>query len=111
MKTFIRKGEIDMTIDKMIHLPDLSFIRLCNEDYGINRGLYNTIDMFFYERGFERIIDRRKNILYFLDHIQKGADVEKKRAKFGSGGLKIKIDEYLLEFEKEGNKKSMQLAK
>ncbi len=89
-----------MPIDKMIHLPDLSFIRLCNEEYGINRGLYNTIDLFFYERGFERIVDRRRNILYFLEHIQKNTDFKNNRAKFGSGGLKIKIEEYLVELEK-----------
>lgn len=106
-----RKGEIDVTIEKLIHLPDLSFIRVCNEDYGINRGLYNTIDKFFYERGFERIIDRRKDILYFLDYVQKDADLNNKRPKFGSGGLKIKIEEYLLEIEKNNNHKMWQLAK
>lgn len=90
-----------MPIDKTIHLPDLSFIRLCNEKYGVNRGLYNTIDTFFYERGFERIVERRKNILSFLDYIQKDTDENSSRIKFGSGGLKIKIDEYFIEVKRK----------
>ncbi|MCM3638930.1 hypothetical protein M3152_14600 [Sporosarcina luteola] len=96
-----------MQIDKTIHLPDLSFIRLCNEKYGVNRGLYNTIDTFFYERGFERIVERRKIILSFLDYVQEGMDENTSRTKFGSGGLKIKIDEYFSEVEKHREKSIM----
>lgn len=73
-------------IEMDVQLPDLSFIRLCESRYGINRGIYNTIDLWFYEQGFIDIVERRKTILSFLDG--------NSRQRFGHGGLSIKLQEY-----------------
>ncbi|WP_199083943.1 MULTISPECIES: hypothetical protein [unclassified Sporosarcina] len=84
-----------MSIKQSIHLPDIAFVRLCIEEYGVNKGLYNTIDTFFYERGFEEIIERRKYILDFLGFVKKQSIAESRKVKFGSGGLRIQMDDYL----------------
>ncbi|WP_203557257.1 hypothetical protein [Bacillus sp. B15-48] len=49
-----------------VHLPDLQFIRFCMNQFGINRGIYNTIDSWFYEHGMTNIIERRKKSIIFL---------------------------------------------
>ncbi|MEW9671455.1 hypothetical protein [Ammoniphilus sp. 3BR4] len=69
-----------------VQLPDLSFIRLCESRYGINRGVYNTIDCWLYEQGWKNIVERRKTILGFLDG--------NGRQPFGHGGLSMKLQEY-----------------
>ncbi|WP_194138538.1 hypothetical protein [Robertmurraya kyonggiensis] len=80
--------------DDMIHLADFSFIQLCIKKYGVNRGIYNTIDMWFYKNGIDNILERRKNILSFLESLNKKEEVKTTRPKFGSGGLTIKLQEY-----------------
>ncbi|EGQ26487.1 hypothetical protein ABZ756_10170 [Mammaliicoccus sciuri] len=89
-----------MHIEKAIHLPDIAFVRLCNDRFGVNKGLYNTIDTFFYDRGFEEILERRKNVLVFLEYIKRTSGTKEQRVKFGSGGLSLKIEEYLKEENK-----------
>jgi riboflavin kinase len=82
------------TIDKIIHLNDFSFIQLCDKNYGVNRGIYNTIDSWFYENGMENILERRRNIIFFLESIHKKKETKNLRPKFGSGGLTLKLQEY-----------------
>lgn len=78
-----------------IHLPDLSFIRLCESQYGINRGIYNTIDTWFYEQGLRDIVERRTKILSFLTYIQGNSTLDgNSPLHFGHGGLSIKLQEY-----------------
>ena len=76
-----------MKTEADVQLPDISFIRLCESQYGINRGIYNTIDLWFYEQGLKDIVERRKTILSFLNG--------NSRRPFGNGGLSIKLQEYL----------------
>ncbi|GAA3331356.1 hypothetical protein GCM10020331_087640 [Ectobacillus funiculus] len=57
-------------LESSIHLPDLTFVDLCESNYGINRGVYNTIDAWFYKHGLKDILDRRRNILSFLEFIK-----------------------------------------
>ncbi|MGG0718010.1 hypothetical protein ABE096_10545 [Robertmurraya massiliosenegalensis] len=77
--------------DDIIHLADFSFIQLCIKKYGVNRGIYNTIDLWFYKNGIEDILERRRNILFFLESL---IDPKNPRPKFGSGGLTIKLQQY-----------------
>ncbi|PIC63242.1 hypothetical protein CSV79_12945 [Sporosarcina sp. P13] len=79
-----------------IHLPNLSFIRHCSEEYKVSRGLYNTIDLFFYERGYQDVIERRRNILSYLDYLQNNKIHPDDRIRFESGALKESMDKYLL---------------
>jgi riboflavin kinase len=91
-----------LNLEEIIHLTDLSFIRFCNEIYGVNRGVYNTIDAWFYGQGIDNIIVRRKNVLFFLEFINNKTDKESTRIKFGSGGLTVKLMEYLDDFDDNG---------
>ncbi|OCA92914.1 hypothetical protein [Pseudobacillus wudalianchiensis] len=81
-------------VEERIHLNDLSFIRLCSENYGINKGIYNTIDAWFYSQGVTNILDRRKNILFFLDYLQRKNGESRSKQKFGNGGLTMNLREY-----------------
>lgn len=82
-------------LEDRIHLPDLSFVDLCESKYGINRGVYNTIDAWFYRQGVIDILNRRRNILSFLEFIKPKSDLGGNfRQKFGPGGLAIKLHDY-----------------
>ena len=81
--------------EQYVHLPNLSLIRLCNEKFGVSRGLYNTIDILFYERGFQDVIVRRKAIIEYLQYVQEQNEVVSEKVKFQRGKLQESIDEYL----------------
>ncbi|MFJ5624789.1 hypothetical protein ACIQD3_19135 [Peribacillus loiseleuriae] len=83
-----------LDVEETIHLTDLSFINVCNKKYGINRGVFNTIDAWFYKQGIHNIIERRNGILSFLEFIKGNSKLENNRCKFGQGGLIIKLEEY-----------------
>ncbi|RFU65091.1 hypothetical protein [Peribacillus glennii] len=80
--------------DEIIHLTDFSFVQLCNEKYGVNRGIYNTIDSWFYKNGIVDILQRRRIIIFFLESLNETKEPKKLRPKFGSGGLSVKLQEY-----------------
>jgi riboflavin kinase len=83
--------------EQQLHLPDLLFAKFFEEKYGINRGVYNTIDAWFYENGINNISKRRKIIIDFFEF--SGCSTiqgeETKRHKFGHGGLRNKLDKYV----------------
>lgn len=83
-----------MTVN--IHLPDLLFVRQIEEVFSINRGVYNTIDSWFYEHGQSKILERRKHIVHFLQFIQEKSivDQSKKRLSFPDG-LTNTLETYL----------------
>lgn len=74
-----------------IHLTDYSFQKMCEIEFGINRGVYNEIDKWFFNKGFVDILERRREILNF---IRFNAPNGKKKVRFGSGGLRQKLVEY-----------------
>lgn len=70
----------------IIHLPDLLLVKWCEENFGVNRGVYNTIDSWFYEKGIRDVTQRRQYILHFFEYeIQYRGKSEK--LKFGHGQL------------------------
>jgi riboflavin kinase len=80
-----------------INMPDLPFFELCEQNFGINRGVFNTIDSMFYEKGFKNIHSRRKEILTFLKYsFGEPKGIKCSRNKFGHGGLSLKLNEYCL---------------
>jgi riboflavin kinase len=83
-------------VEEKIHLNDLSFIHLCIENSGINKGIYNTIDTWFYKQGVTNILDRRTNILSFLEFLNRKNKNTQSSKKFGSGGLTVNLQEYFL---------------
>lgn len=74
-------------MSELLNLPDLAFSRYCQKNYRINRGVYNTIEQWFYEYGLNRVQERRAMILLFLKQL--GTADEK--YIFGAGGLKQQL--------------------
>ncbi|MGJ7922052.1 hypothetical protein [Neobacillus sp. LXY-4] len=80
-----------------LDLPDLYFFLWCQKKYKLNKGIYNTIDKWFYDQGVVPIILRRRSILAFLEFVKK-EDHESNHhdiIRFGSGGLSIKLKHFL----------------
>ena len=75
------------------HMPDLLFVQWCEETFGVNRGVYNTIDAWFYERGLSDIVKRRRCIVSFLNS-QVNGSLTGKKMKFGHGGLTTCLNDY-----------------
>lgn len=80
----------------VIHLPDLEFARYCADKYGVNRGIYNTIDKWFSEKGYNDIVKRRRKILYFLEWVT-AYITDDLKLKFGNKGLSEQMERYLNE--------------
>ncbi|MCM3587871.1 hypothetical protein M3182_19280 [Mesobacillus maritimus] len=76
-----------------LHLTDFSFQKMCEEEFGINRGVYNEIDKWFYNKGLIDIIKRRRAILNFI-LFNFNANNGQNRVRFGNGGLRKKLVEY-----------------
>lgn len=77
----------------LIHLPDLLFVQWCEKEYGINRGVYNTIDFWFYQKGVKEVTQRRRYALNFFLSLNQHSD-KKTRVKFGHGGLTTSLKHY-----------------
>jgi hypothetical protein len=86
-------------IDKaqIIHCTDMLFQRYCQKKYGINRGVYNTLELWFYNQGIIDIRFRRHIILEFMEYLsrrQEQAMNAKGTVKFGNGGLVQTLDHF-----------------
>ncbi|KKI90646.1 hypothetical protein WQ54_21740 [Bacillus sp. SA1-12] len=84
-----------------LNLPDLSFFRKCNEQYQINRGVYNTIDNWFFEYGIIHVIHRRIYILAFLNYVsetKRDGSTISKYIRFGHGGLTSALNSFVTNY-------------
>ncbi|WHY69389.1 hypothetical protein [Neobacillus sp. SuZ13] len=83
------KKQNSLEKSEYLNLPDLQFFQWCHSQYGLNKGVYNTIDQWFYGIGIERIQYRRIFILKFLDFSKDCGAVKEhqKFIRFGNGGL------------------------
>lgn len=91
------KKQNSFKTSKYLNLPDLQFFNWCNQKYQVNRGVYNTIDQWFYEYGIVDIHYRRIQLLAFLEFV-KGERIEQDKQKFirfGHGGLTKRLNEFL----------------
>ena len=77
--------------NKSIHLTDISFSKFCEFNYKINRGMYNTIDIWLYEQGETDILSRRRSILDFLNFSNESS---LGKMRFGKGGLSKKLNDF-----------------
>ncbi len=84
---------------EIAELPDLIFARFCEKEYGVNKGIYNTIDAWFFERGLDRIVERRQMILAFFMTLKLQENASK--IKFGSRGLAARLNHFWLQQSKE----------
>ncbi|MBS4214212.1 hypothetical protein BGM25_08160 [Bacillus sp. FJAT-29953] len=76
-------------------MPDRLFSTFVEEEYGVNKGVYNTIDSWFYKNGLHNLLIRRKTIINFLCNLHDSMYSEGKKLKFGNGGLSVKLKDYL----------------
>lgn len=78
-------------------LPDLQFYKWCGLKYGINRGIYNTIDALLFEKGYIDVYDRRFALIRFLEYSLKEDlyDDKAKAIKFGRGNLTVMVHEFV----------------
>lgn len=77
-------------IEQLIHLPDLQFVKFCEEVFCVNRGIYNIIDAWFYEQDIKNVSSRRKIILIFFNHLNR----DQQKIKFGPGGVKTHLEDF-----------------
>lgn len=93
-----KRGDIEER--EYLNLPDLHFFLWCQNKYKINKGIFNTIDHWFYTYGVVPIIHRRIYILTFLDFITKEENYSQhKFVKFGNGGLSRKLNQFIQQTE------------
>jgi len=84
---------MEFQTQETLHMPDLLFAKLCEEKYEINKGVFNTIDLWFYKQGLSQIVERRKTILSFFQYIRL-TENKGKKVKFGPGGLTIRLEQF-----------------
>lgn len=89
--------------NEYLNLPDLHFFLFCQNKYKLNKGVYNTIDNWFYTYGIVPVIHRRLHILAFFEFVKKGESEsnQHKYIRFGSGGLSSKLNQFILDTEKD----------
>lgn len=85
----------------ILNLPDLHFFLYCQEQYKLNKGVFNTIDNWFYKNGIVNIIDRRIYLLTFLQYVKECNLETNKYIKFGIGGLTKKLNEFVRDQERK----------
>ncbi|MCP8971072.1 hypothetical protein [Ectobacillus ponti] len=73
-----------------LHLPDLLFIERCREQFGINRGVYNTIDIWMFHHGWTDVVELRERIQEFLAVWKRQAG---DRIVIGPGNLTKRLQE------------------
>lgn len=80
-------------LNKVLHLPDLQFTQFCEQRFSINKGIYNTIEHWFYQRGIVNILERRRKIIQFMFFNCSN----KTNVKFGPGGLAKALENFWCE--------------
>ncbi|WP_426454096.1 RNA-binding protein [Paenibacillus sp. S-38] len=71
----------------VLQLPDLLFVTYCFRTFGLNRGIYNTIDEWLYRSGILEITKRRQTVIAFLSEQQRQGRPPGTYLKFGKGAL------------------------
>ncbi|MED1951791.1 riboflavin kinase [Brevibacillus centrosporus] len=87
-----------------IHFTDLQFVKYCEVQYGVNRGVYNTIDSWFYDKGIHHVLERRTKILQFFRYASSLAVKNGEKLSFGNGGLVLGLNKFWGQAEGNGLK-------
>lgn len=96
-----------MQIDcDIIHRTDLLFHKFIYQEFGVNRGVYNTIDQWFFDHGCINVINRRTEIIHFLHYASNLFGKSENKLVFGSG----RLVSYLVKYSElnSGNKNRKQ---
>lgn len=84
--------------NNIVHLPDLSFVHFCEKEFGINRGIYNQIDTWFYNKGKIDIVDRRRKVLKFFKQSFTNGHI-----KIGKHGLSMRLEQFWEDYESQSH--------
>ncbi|SDI27345.1 hypothetical protein SAMN05192534_13013 [Alteribacillus persepolensis] len=86
---------MSMNKDHPVHLPDRLFVNHCYERFGVNRGVYNTVDKYLFTAGMIDITQRRAAMLEFLSYLHHVNGIKSNgRINFGGHGLSTRLKEY-----------------
>lgn len=77
----------------LLIIPDIIFSKFLTECFGINKGVYNTIDLWLWEKGIVSVEKRRSEIIQFLLEQRKDKTI-KGKVKFGAGQLAKKLNQF-----------------
>ncbi|MDF2963671.1 MAG: RNA-binding protein [Paenibacillus sp.] len=93
----IDHGKLTLSETEVQHLPDIQFVAYCYQTFGLNRGIYNTIDQWLYDFGYRDIISRRSLTLSFLTEFQNKHGKERSGSilRFGKGGLTKQLYDFI----------------
>ncbi|UQZ81531.1 RNA-binding riboflavin kinase RibR [Paenibacillus konkukensis] len=82
---------------EVLHLPDIQFVTYCFQTFGLNRGIYNTIDQWLYGFGYRDVLQRRKSTLSFLRLINARGGRERSGGilRFGKGGVTKQLYDFI----------------
>lgn len=80
--------------DEAVHLPDYQFVTYCFHSYGLNRGIYNTIDEWLYRYGIRTVVERRRALVKFLAYTHQESQ-QSRYLKFGKGGLTKQLETFM----------------
>lgn len=99
-KVSTKKGFLNQS--EYLNLPDLQFFLWCQQQYSLNKGVFNTIDTWFYDYGIVPVLHRRIYILAFLDFVKESCleQDHHKYIRFGSGGLTRKLHQFVQKIER-----------
>ncbi|MCC9021995.1 hypothetical protein [Bacillus nakamurai] len=89
----LRAADNSFPQSKYLHLPEVRFLHWCMKQYGINKGVLNTIDGWFYDAGIIPVAIRRIYVLAFLDFVKTPGS--EKKIRFGHGGLAKKLHDFM----------------
>ncbi|GIM46917.1 hypothetical protein DNHGIG_24660 [Collibacillus ludicampi] len=64
------KETVTFVNQDVVHQPDYQFASWCLRQYGVNKGIYNTIDERLFNLGLKDIVTRRMTIISFLAQVQ-----------------------------------------
>ncbi|MDM5198030.1 hypothetical protein QUF79_08365 [Fictibacillus enclensis] len=92
----------------LVNLTDLEFSGVCRERYGVNKGLYNTIEDYFSKQGIRNILYRRLYILEFLNDVQsRYTEVKRSHLTFGTGGLARALQTFFINRQRNASLKPL----
>lgn len=79
----------------LVQLPDYLFVKYFQNEYGLNRGVYNTIDKWFYsEMNQDSIVERRKTIIDFIEYYCDYNQSDTNKFIVGRGNLVNYLEKY-----------------
>jgi len=86
-----------LTDADLVHLPDIQFVTYCFQAFGLNRGIYNTIDQWLYDSGYRDVLERRKATVSFLSLLSEKGGRERSGSllRFGKGGVTKQLYDFI----------------